>query len=287
MGCLLGMPDSTRETTEVADRRNRLHADCERCAGLCCVAPAFGASADFAITKRPGQPCPNLGNGFRCTIHERLRENGFPGCVAFDCFGAGQHVVQTTYGGRDWKRHPEIADQMFTVFFAVRYLHELLWYLSEALTFDEGAAMRPDIARAIADIDALLALDPSDLEGFDVFAHGERIDRVLVDVSEVVRAAGGGAGPFFAGADLVGRRMAGHDLQRANFRHARLIGADLNGADLRRADLMGADLRAADVRGADLSTAIFVTSPQLASARGDHATKLPPAVDRPVHWATA
>jgi hypothetical protein len=35
-------------------------ADCGNCAALCCVAPGFAASADFAIGKGPGQPCPHL-----------------------------------------------------------------------------------------------------------------------------------------------------------------------------------------------------------------------------------
>ena len=60
-----------------------------RCAGLCCVAPAFAASADFAIDKPAGRPCPNLRDDFRCGIHAELRERGFPGCEVFDCFGAG------------------------------------------------------------------------------------------------------------------------------------------------------------------------------------------------------
>ncbi|HEY3438708.1 MAG TPA: pentapeptide repeat-containing protein, partial [Actinotalea sp.] len=35
-----------------------LVADCSRCAGLCCVVPAFVRSADFAITKPAQTPCP-------------------------------------------------------------------------------------------------------------------------------------------------------------------------------------------------------------------------------------
>jgi hypothetical protein len=78
-----------------------LRADCARCAGLCCVAPAFVASTDFALDKEAGQPCPNLAPDFRCTIHDRLRQAGFPGCAAYDCFGAGQRVTQVTFGGLD------------------------------------------------------------------------------------------------------------------------------------------------------------------------------------------
>ena len=28
----------------------------------------------------------------------------FPGCVAYDCFGAGQHLVQATFAGQDWRQ---------------------------------------------------------------------------------------------------------------------------------------------------------------------------------------
>ena len=44
--------------------RADLRADCAQCFGLCCVAPAFVASADFAITKPAGRPCPNLAADF-------------------------------------------------------------------------------------------------------------------------------------------------------------------------------------------------------------------------------
>ena len=66
-----------------------LRADCERCFGLCCVAPAFSASADFAIDKPAGHPCPHLRPDFRCGIHTDLRGRGFRGCAVYDCFGAG------------------------------------------------------------------------------------------------------------------------------------------------------------------------------------------------------
>ena len=83
-----------------------LRANCERCFGLCCVAPAFSASADFAIDKAAGRPCPNLRADNRCQIHAELRPRGFPGCAVYDCFGAGQKVAQVTFGGRDWRSRP-------------------------------------------------------------------------------------------------------------------------------------------------------------------------------------
>ena len=47
------------------DERSALRADCGSCFALCCVAPAFSASVDFAITKKAGQACPNLRTDFR------------------------------------------------------------------------------------------------------------------------------------------------------------------------------------------------------------------------------
>jgi len=107
-----------------------LRADCANCFALCCVAPAFAASADFAIDKPAGHPCPNLANDFRCGIHDRLRPRGFPGCTVYDCFGAGQKIAQHTFGGRDWRTHPELAGPMFAALHIMRALHELLWYLT-------------------------------------------------------------------------------------------------------------------------------------------------------------
>ena len=43
-------------------------------------------------------------------------------------------VSQVTYNGRDWRQAPGTAKEMYDVFPIMRQLHELLWYLNEALT---------------------------------------------------------------------------------------------------------------------------------------------------------
>src|SRR3954465_15143997 len=135
----------------LADPRQHLRADCSRCAGLCCVAPAFAASADFAIDKPAGRACPNLQDDFRCGIHAQLRERGFPGCTVFDCFGAGQQLTQTTFGGQSWREAPEPAASQFAVFPVMRQLHEMLWYLTEAEVLTE-AEILPRAAALHADV---------------------------------------------------------------------------------------------------------------------------------------
>ncbi len=264
--------------------RARLRADCERCFGLCCVAPAFSASADFAIDKPAGQACPNLESDYRCGIHQRLRERGFAGCARYDCFGAGQRVSQVSYAGQDWRQAPHQARQMFHVFTIMRQLHELLWYLSEALTLPRAGALHADLALALDATERLAGSSPGALLTLDVAAHRHDVSALLRRASELSRADSGRTQQDHQAADLIGADLRGADLSGANLRGAYLIGADLRGADLRGADLIGADLRGADLRGADLSEAIFLTQSQLASANGDAGTRVPPALFRPGHW---
>ena len=251
------------------------------------MAPAFAASSDFAITKPAGHACPNLQTDFRCGIHSTLRERGFPGCTVFDCLGAGQKISQVTFGGRDWRTAPELARPMFDVFPIMRQLHELLWYLTEALTLPRTAAIRQDLARVLAETEQLSLGSPADLAEVDVPAHRERVNVLLLRASELARAGAGRTPAEHRGADLIGAKLGGADLRAANLRGAYLIGADLRGADLRGADLIGADLRGADLCGADLTGSIFLTQAQLDAAKGDTDTRLTPPLTGPGHWPPA
>jgi len=258
-----------------------LRADCARCFALCCVAPGFAASADFAIDKPAGRPCPNLRADFRCAIHHRLRERGFAGCTVYDCFGAGQRVSQETFAGRDWRRHPEFAAQMFAVFPVMRALHELLWYVDAALELKPARPVHGELRRARAETERLATGDPDALANIDVDERRRAVNPLLLRASELVRGAGR---LDRRGADLIGEDLRGADLRGANLRGALLVGADLRRADLRRADVIGADFRGADLRGADLTEAIFLTQAQLDAASGDARTAFPATLARPEHW---
>ncbi len=262
-----------------------LTAGCESCFGLCCVALPFSASSDFAVDKEGGQPCHNLRDDFRCSIHERLRDRGFPGCTVFDCFGAGQKVSQVTFEGRSWREAPETAARMYAVFPVMRQLHELLWYLAEALTLEAAEPIHASLRRAFDETERLTREEAGTLERLDVSAHRAEVNELLLRTSELARA--GLKGTERRGADLIGARLRGARLRGANLRGAYLIGADLRGADLRQADLIGADLRGADLSGADLTGAVFLTQAQLNAAKGDTTTHLPPTLTRPTHWTEA
>ncbi|MFF4425129.1 pentapeptide repeat-containing protein [Streptomyces sp. NPDC001549] len=261
-----------------------LQADCANCFALCCVALPFAKSNDFAMNKPAGTPCKNLRQDFRCGIHTRLRDKGFQGCTVFDCFGAGQQVSQVTFGGRDWRTHPGTSRQMFEVFPVLRQLHELLFYVSQALALPAAAPVHADLRRALAETGEWTRADAQALADLDVGPLRQQINTLLLKTSELVRAKVPGRKKNHRGADLMGARLSGADLRGANLRGAYLIAADLTRADLRTADLIGADLRDTNLRGADLRDAIFLTQPQLNAAQGDPTTHIPPTLTRPTHW---
>ncbi|MEU6221586.1 pentapeptide repeat-containing protein [Streptomyces sp. NPDC047022] len=277
-------PSGEGARPSAGEGREHLQADCADCFGLCCTALPFARSADFAADKPAGQPCSNLRQDFRCGIHARLRDKGYPGCTVFDCFGAGQKVSQVTFGGTDWRQAPETARSMFEVFPVMRQLHELLWYVSEALGLAAARPVHKELRRALARIDGLTRGSAESIAELDMNALRGEVNTLLLRAGELARAQVPGRKKNHRGADLIGAKLSGADLRGASLRGALLIAADLSGADLRDADLIGADLRDTDLSGADLTGALFLTQAQLNAARGDAATKLPSALGHPAHW---
>src|SRR4051812_13715154 len=123
-----------------------LRADCSRCTGLCCVAPAFARSADFALDKPARRPCPHLQGDFRCDIHAgapppplggpsrgatppHRQGGGFGGCRVYACWGGGRRPPREPSRAPAGRGPPPILDAFETV----RALHELLWYITAAL----------------------------------------------------------------------------------------------------------------------------------------------------------
>jgi hypothetical protein len=255
-------------------RQPELVADCSRCFGLCCVLLPFRREGGFGIDKDSGEPCHHLGPDDRCGIHDRLREDGWPGCAAFDCFGAGQQVSQVTYGGRSWRVQQNLGE-MAAVLSVMRQLHEMLAHLTEV----QRRAPHPDAEALRAELLALTHTEPETLLTADI---DEVRDRVSRELRQATARLHGDSRPMPH--DLAGADLRGHDLSRADLRGALLIACDLRDADLASADLLGADLRDADVRGARLGEAWFVSQAQLNTARGDARTTIPGHLRRPGHW---
>jgi hypothetical protein len=283
---------STDSSALPADSRSALRANCADCFALCCSAFGFQRSADFPIDKPAGTPCPHLTESFSCSIHDSLRTRGFRGCTVFDCFGAGQYVSRSLFGGTSWRESPATTAQMFRAFAVVRHLHEMLWYLVEAAERTAGSDLSVPVGRLRSEILRSLDRDASQVLAVDLDRVRTEVRRTLIEVSEEARggyAAGAEAGvsdDLHPSADLVGRDLRSTRLCGADLRGACLIATDLRRSDLSGVDLLGADLRDARLEGADLSRALFLTQLQVDAARGDSATVLPAALRRPPHWHT-
>jgi uncharacterized protein YjbI with pentapeptide repeats len=261
-----------------------LRADCSSCAALCCVVPAFVRSAQFAITKPAGVPCPHL-DSYRCAIHADLRGRGFAGCVAYDCFGAGQRVTGVVLAGRDWRRDRRALDEVAEALPWARSWHEVAWYLDEAARLPATSVLHEALVGARDTALELAVLGPREPRAIDADVQRSDMDQLLRRASDLARAAHPERREL-RGASLVAARLIGVDLTGANLRGAVLLGADLRRATLAEADLTGADLRGADLREADLRGALFVTQAQLETATGDGRTRLPVGLRRPDHWAS-
>ncbi|MEK5083761.1 pentapeptide repeat-containing protein [Bacillus sp. FSL H8-0515] len=275
------------EVTLHDNTHHSLRADCQHCFGLCCVALPYAKSADFAFDKDGGTPCRNLQSNYQCSIHKDLREKGFRGCSAYECFGAGQKVSQITYEGKDWRTNPETANEMFDIFPIIQQLHEMLWYLHEALSIDIAKPIHHELRTCFEKIDKLTRLSKENLLALQVHEHRAEVNEWLLKTSELVRAQARNTKlpkKISRGSVLIGAKLKGLDLRGANLRGALLIAADLRKADLRMTDFIGADMRDADLSGADLTGSIFLTQAQVNAANGDANTKLPPSLRIPAHW---
>jgi hypothetical protein len=112
-----------------------LKADCSACVALCCVIPPFDAVQGFGFDKPAEVPCRHLCADHRCGIHEGLVSQGFSGCVAFDCLGAGQRLTaqaRARFGSADWRERPEVARWLFSAYPPVRQAQEWLARLTLA-----------------------------------------------------------------------------------------------------------------------------------------------------------
>ncbi|MBV7274285.1 pentapeptide repeat-containing protein [Clostridiaceae bacterium UIB06] len=270
------------------DKLNReLIVDCKKCFGLCCVALYFSASEGFPTNKDAGKPCINLKSDFTCSVHTNLRNKGLKGCTAYDCFGAGQKVAQVTFGGHDWRKAPESTKQMFEAFLIMRQLHEIIWYLIQAVSLQKDKDIKDKVNSLLDDTERLTLLDIDSLLAVDVEAHRTKVNILLKDTSEMVRSkacSGKNRNPKARRLDYFGADLRKINLRGADLRGACLIAANLRGVDLSGADLIGADLRDADFSGANLTNSIFLTQAQINAAKGDSDTKLPVILVRPTYW---
>lgn len=181
---------------------------------------------------------------------------------------------------------------MFEVFVIMRQLHEMLWYLGDALTFVSNKNIKDQLNSRIQEIEQLTKLDANSIMNIDIEKYRTKVNSILRIANEIVKDKiaqykinnSKDKKNLKLGYDFIGTNLTDANLIDANFAGALLIASNMKNTDLKGANLIGADLRDADIRGANLEDAIFLTQSQINTAKGDYKTRLPKSLARPVYW---
>ncbi|MEG1500674.1 MAG: pentapeptide repeat-containing protein [Clostridiales bacterium] len=263
------------------DLASKLKIDCAKCSGLCCVALYCMKTDGFPEDKEAGKPCKNLMPDFRCAIHSQLAKDKMRGCLAYDCFGAGQMVTQLYYPNKDWLTKPKQANEIFEIFLIVFQLHQMLWYLIEAFSAVSDKHLISNIEMLICENQQMTSQCPNEILNLDVEKYRSKVNQILKKVIEsiAVYSANGGKSKDFFGKNFKKANLDGRD-----FSMSFLIGANLEECSLRGANFLGADMRDAGIQNTDLSQCIFLTQMQINSAKGNANTKIPINLSRPTFW---
>lgn len=161
-----------------------LRPDCLRCAALCCVAPPFDAEQGFGHDKAAGEPCRHLQQDNRCAVHASLIASGYPGCAAFDCYGAGQRVT-LKYGNDAWRQSVDAAAAMFKSYSRMRALHELLAMVAVAKQQASMDAVSLRLQEVLAGLEQLCEIESP----VDVVALRQRTVREIRDALSIQGSA--------------------------------------------------------------------------------------------------
>ncbi len=141
---------------------------------------AFYAAQGFAFNKAAHSACRYVTLENRCASHTELASRGFPGCVAFDCYGAGQRVTQELFNGMTWRTSGETQVQIFSAYTCCLALHRLMAMLMLA----EATAAPP--------LDGQMRLKRQQLDEIcrseEAKTGSVDIARVQKDVFELVRS---------------------------------------------------------------------------------------------------
>lgn len=268
-------------TGKYADLEAALHIDCKKCSGLCCVALYCMKTDGFPENKQAGVPCKNLMIDFRCEIHGLLTAKKMKGCLAYDCFGAGQKVTQSYYDNENWRTNPDKADEIFRIFMKVVQLHQIAWYLLEALSFVKEEGLKADIEALIAENTQMTAGTAAEFLAIDIANYKMRADQILKKVSVQLAT---GTFEQTGHKDFFGKNFKQANLDGKDFSMALMIAANLKGCSLKKTNFLGADMRDANIRDTDLSGCVFLTQMQINSAQGNSRTQLPANLSRPSNW---
>lgn len=260
-------------------RLKELTIDCKKCSGLCCVALFCSKMDGFPEDKQADVPCKYLQTDFKCEIHTQLSKKNMKGCLTYECFGAGQKVTQLYSSEGNWSTNPYKRKEIYKMFLIITQLHQMSWYLIEAIQLNLSPEFNKEILVLIQENEDIVKQEASELLKYDLSDYRERTNQVLKRVCEEISKIPNEKNKVF-----FGKNFKGKNLDKNDFSMSLMIAANLENCSLKRTNFLGADLRDTNIKNTDLSEALFLTQMQINSAKGNTATKLPCGLVRPSNW---
>lgn len=274
----------TNKKTEnkYADYALKLKIDCKNCSGLCCVSLYCTKTDGFPADKEAGIPCAYLNSDYGCNIHSKLSEKNYKGCIAYDCFGAGQRATQLCLTNGTWKTNPKQADIIFETFMTVFQLHQMLWYLVEAFQLTSDNKLKSTIDELIQENEQIAEMLPENCSKTDLSAYRLKVNTVLKQISSAISISTSTS--RHSDMMYLGKNFKKANLDGKDFSMSLMIASNFTGCSLKKTNFLGADIRDANVKDTDLSESIFLTQMQINSAIGNKNTRLPDNLSRPAAW---
>lgn len=258
--------------------------NCGSCCGLCCVALYFTKSDGFPKDKKAGIACKNLQTDYKCKVYSQLSKHGLKGCMAYDCFGAGQYITRYIQDLPNWLTIPQKeAETIFQAFLVVMRVYQTLWYLSQCLILQLPRSEKEQAKSLIDEGNALIEISLERLAVLDPQPFCEKANNYLKHICTIFQS-------YFPNSrkgsskDYIGKNMKQKNLSGKDFRMSLLIAANLEQSNLYGANFLGSDTRDTNICNTDLSQSLFLTQIQINSAIGNHKTILPPYLHKPEMW---
>ncbi|MDO4275415.1 MAG: pentapeptide repeat-containing protein [Eubacteriales bacterium] len=258
--------------------------NCESCSGLCCVALYFSKSDGFPKDKKAGTACKNLQTDYKCKIYPQLPKHGLKGCMAYDCFGAGQYITRYVKDLPNWLTIPQKeAEQIFNSFLVVMRVYQTLWYLSQCLILQLPQSEKEKARSLIDEGNMLIDISLEKLAVLDTQPFCEKANNYLKHICTIFQSYFPNSNKV-SSKDYIGKNMKQKDLRGKDFSMSLLIAANLERSNLYGANFLGADTRDTNICNTDLSQCLFLTQIQINSANGNDKTLLPPYLHKPKTW---
>ena len=233
----------------------KLKIDCKNCSGLCCVALYCAKTDGFPANKEAGTPCVYLDSDYSCKIHSKLSEKNYKGCLAYDCFGAGQRTTQLCLSKGSWKTTHKHEDMIFEMFVMVFQMHQMLWYLVEAYNLTADKLLKTAIDELIIENDQIIEKLPDHGSKIDLSVYRLKVNTVLKQISSAISS--GTSSDKHSGITYFGKNFKKANLDGKNFSTSLMIAANFTGCSLKKTNFLGADIRDANLKDTDLSESIF------------------------------